>query len=71
MLGKDVLMEDIDIDQWRNAQDLLESAKEKKRIIVLHDNGAWFANAVPSMTASQLQAHRQALPTRRRGQGAL
>lgn len=40
MLGKDVLMEDIDIDQWRNAQDLLlESSKEKKRIIVLHDNG--------------------------------
>ena len=34
MLGKDVLMEDIDIDQWRNAQDLLlESAKEKKRKI--------------------------------------
>lgn len=40
MLGKDVLMEDIDIDQWRNAQDLLlESSKEKRRIIVLHDNG--------------------------------
>lgn len=40
MLGKDVLMEDIDIDQWRNAQDLLlESSKEKRRIIVLHDRG--------------------------------
>lgn len=40
MLSKDVLMEDIDVDQWRNAQDLLlESAKEKKRIIILHDDG--------------------------------
>ena len=40
MFGKDVLMEDIDIDQWRNAQDLLlESSKEKRRIIILHDNG--------------------------------
>ena len=41
MLGKDVLMEDIDIDQWRNAQDLLlESSTEQRRIIGLHDNGA-------------------------------
>jgi hypothetical protein len=40
MLAEDVLMEDIDIDQWRNAQDLLlSSSKEKRRIIVLHDNG--------------------------------
>jgi hypothetical protein len=40
MLSKDVLMEDIDIDQWRNAQNLLlESAKEKRRIIILHDQG--------------------------------
>lgn len=40
MFGTDVLMEDIDINQWRNAQDLLlESAKEKRRIIVLHDEG--------------------------------
>ena len=40
MLAKDVLMEDIDKDQWRNAQDLLlESSKEKRRIVILHDNG--------------------------------
>ncbi|WP_182049567.1 hypothetical protein [Changpingibacter yushuensis] len=33
-------MEDIDKDQWAHAQDLLlESSKEKTRIIVLHDNG--------------------------------
>ena len=67
MLGKDVLMEDIDIDQWRNAQDLLlESAKEKKRIIVLHDNGVVrkcehtdglpVAGAPASITDAQKQA---------------
>jgi hypothetical protein len=33
-------MEDIDKDQWAHAQDiLLESSKEKSRLIVLHDNG--------------------------------
>ncbi len=41
MLHKDVLMQDIDVAQWRNAQALLlESAKERRRIIVLHDSGA-------------------------------
>lgn len=41
MLHKDVLMQDIDVAQWRNAQELLlESAKEKRRIVVLHDDGA-------------------------------
>jgi hypothetical protein len=40
MLHKDVLMQDIDVAQWRNAQALLlESAKERRRIVVLHDSG--------------------------------
>lgn len=40
MLHKDVLMQDIDVAQWRNAQELLlESAKERRRIVVLHDDG--------------------------------
>lgn len=40
MLHEDVLMRDIDVAQWRNAQDLLlESAKERRRIVVLHDAG--------------------------------
>ncbi|MGH3195288.1 MAG: hypothetical protein ACRDNT_05020 [Streptosporangiaceae bacterium] len=40
MLHKDVLMQDIDVAQWRNAQELLlESAKERRRIVVLHDAG--------------------------------
>lgn len=40
MLHKDVLMQDIDVDQWRNVQALiLESAKESRRIVVLHDAG--------------------------------
>lgn len=40
MLHQDVLMQDIDVAQWRNAQALLlESAKERRRIVVLHDSG--------------------------------
>ena len=40
MLHKDALMQDIDVAQWRNAQELLlESAKERRRIVVLHDDG--------------------------------
>ena len=40
MLHKDVLMQDIDVAQWRNTQELiLDSAKERRRIIVLHDAG--------------------------------
>jgi len=40
MLHGDVLMADLDVDQWRNAQDLLlTSAKEAKRLIVLLENG--------------------------------
>jgi hypothetical protein len=40
MLYKDVLMEDINVAQWRNAQTLLlDSAKERPRIVVLHDDG--------------------------------
>jgi hypothetical protein len=40
MLHQDVLMQDIDVAQWRNAQELLlESAKERRRIVVLHDDG--------------------------------
>jgi hypothetical protein len=33
-------MQDIDVAQWRNAQTLLlDSAKERRRIVVLHDDG--------------------------------
>jgi len=40
MLHPNVLMQDIDVAQWRNAQTLLlESAKERSRIVVLHDAG--------------------------------
>jgi len=40
MLYQDVLMQDIDVTQWRNAQALLlDSAKEHPRIVVLHDHG--------------------------------
>jgi hypothetical protein len=40
MLHKDALMQDINVAQWRNAQDLLlQSAKERPRIVVLHDDG--------------------------------
>ena len=40
MLHGDVLMADLDVDQWRNAQDLvLKSAKEAKRLIVMLENG--------------------------------
>ncbi|GIG27257.1 hypothetical protein [Cellulomonas denverensis] len=40
MLHKDVLMADIDVDQWRNAQSLLlRSAKAARRIVVIHEAG--------------------------------
>jgi hypothetical protein len=40
MLHENVLMQDIDVAQWRNAQELiLDSAKERRRIVVLHDAG--------------------------------
>ena len=40
MLHQDVLMADIDIDQWRNAQALLlHSAKGSRRLVVIHENG--------------------------------
>ena len=40
MLHENPLMSDINVDHWRNLQDLLlDSAKEKKRIIVIHDDG--------------------------------
>jgi len=40
MLHQDVLMADIDVDQWRNAQALLlRSAKAARRLVVIHDNG--------------------------------
>lgn len=40
MLHKNVLMQDIDVAQWRNAQALLlESAKGRTRIVVIHDAG--------------------------------
>ncbi|MFV0429754.1 MAG: hypothetical protein ACK5KO_10065 [Arachnia sp.] len=40
MLHPDVLMADIDVDQWRNAQALLlRSAKAAPRLVVIHDNG--------------------------------
>lgn len=40
MLHQDVLMADIDVDQWRNAQALLlRSAKAARRLVVIHDDG--------------------------------
>ncbi len=40
MLHQDVLMADIDVDQWRNAQSLLlRSAKSCPRLVVIHDKG--------------------------------
>lgn len=40
MLHQDPLMVDIDVNHWRNLQALvLESAKEKPRIIVIHEAG--------------------------------
>jgi hypothetical protein len=40
MLHENPLMSDINVDHWRNLQDLLlDSAKEKRRIIVIHDDG--------------------------------
>lgn len=40
MLHEDVLMADIDVDQWRNAQALLlHSAKGARRLVVIHENG--------------------------------
>jgi hypothetical protein len=40
MLQAYVQMIDIDVDHWRNLQALLlESAKEKRRIILIHENG--------------------------------
>lgn len=40
MLHGNVLMADLDVDQWRNAQDLvLRSAKEAKRLIVMLEKG--------------------------------
>jgi hypothetical protein len=40
MLHQDVLMADIDVDQWRNAQSLLlRSAKAARRLVVIHDRG--------------------------------
>jgi len=40
MLHENPLMIDIDVDQWRNLHDrFLESAKEKRRIIVIHEGG--------------------------------
>lgn len=40
MLHRNVLMADIDVDQWRNAQSLLlRSAKAARRIVVIHEDG--------------------------------
>lgn len=40
MLHENVLMADIDVDQWRNAQALLlRSAKAARRLVVIHDQG--------------------------------
>ncbi len=40
MLHENVLMADIDVDQWRNAQALLlRSAKATRRLVVIHDHG--------------------------------
>lgn len=40
MLHEDPLMLDIDVDHWRNLQALLlDSAKERRRIVVIHEHG--------------------------------
>lgn len=40
MLHEDPLMLDIDVNHWRNLQELLlDSAKERRRIIVIHEDG--------------------------------
>jgi hypothetical protein len=40
MLHENPLMADIDVNHWRNMQELLlESAKAKRRIILIHENG--------------------------------
>jgi len=40
MLHENPLMTDIDVNHWRNMQQLiLESSKPKRRIIVIHENG--------------------------------
>lgn len=40
MLHHNPLMADIDVNHWRNLQVLLlESAKQKRRIIIIHENG--------------------------------
>jgi hypothetical protein len=40
MLHENPLMADIDVDHWRNLQELLlESGKAKRRIILIHENG--------------------------------
>jgi len=40
MLHKNVQIVDVDVDHWRNLQDLfIGSSKEKRRIIVIHENG--------------------------------
>lgn len=40
MLHEDPLMVDIDVDHWRNLQALLlDSAKERRRIVVIHEAG--------------------------------
>lgn len=40
MLHENPLMADIDVNHWRNLQGLLlESAKEKRRIILIHEDG--------------------------------
>src|SRR3954469_22495693 len=40
MLHEDTLMLDIDVDHWRNLQTLLlDSAKDRRRIVVIHEDG--------------------------------
>jgi hypothetical protein len=40
MLHENPLMLDIDVDHWRNLQELLlDSAKERRRIVVIHEDG--------------------------------
>jgi hypothetical protein len=40
MLHENPLMVDIDVDHWRNLQSLvLDSAKERRRIVVIHEDG--------------------------------
>jgi len=69
MLHDHPLMTDIDVDQWRNLHEMfLESAKEKKRIIIIreggkilkfvHSNGEEIVKSISRITDPQMDARK-------------